>query len=148
SIVQSRDYVGLFGRTGKSAVIKNISVKGSIEGLNYTGGIVGYSEGILMSSYNQATVKGLNYTGGLIGQSTNLNEFVYNRGDVYGKDYVGGIIGHLDGLLHNSYQSGILYGQNHLGTLVGFLNSGAVENSYYDRLTLQSYAPFGTWKKP
>lgn len=104
-----RSYQGLFGKNAENAVIKNLTVEGSVKsvstGINaYTGGICGYNEGQITDCKNKANVvSDGDRTGGICGGSKgtgstevqilrceNLGNVSYENGT--GK-YKGGIAG-------------------------------------------------------
>lgn len=74
-------YVGLFGAIGAGAVIKDLTVTGTVIGLEYVGGIVGYADGAKPTSGKQGftisnctanvTVNGNFYVGGIVGRADN-----------------------------------------------------------------------------
>lgn len=74
-------YVGLFGAIGAGAVIKDLTVSGTVTGLEYVGGIVGYADGAKPTSGKQGftisnctanvTVNGNFYVGGIVGRADN-----------------------------------------------------------------------------
>lgn len=70
TIYQLQDHVGLFDYiSGSTPVIKNLSVRGSVTGGNYTGGIVGYgSKDILQNCSFKGKVVGYGYSGKLAGE--------------------------------------------------------------------------------
>lgn len=47
--------------------MKNVSVEGSIKGINFIGGILGRNYGIIENSYNLVYIIGINYIGGILG---------------------------------------------------------------------------------
>ena len=64
----NNDYVGLFGVVEK-ATIQDLTVKGSVTGGNYVGGIVGLvqTEATITNCTNECTVKATGYAGGIVG---------------------------------------------------------------------------------
>ncbi len=143
-----RDYVG--GLAGyNNGLIINCSVTGNslVKGGRYTGGLVGYTLGVIKKSYTNCRVEGSLESGGLVGRATNLNnqnvtliEECYTTGNIEG-DTVGGLIGYLDGAkLTNSFSIGNAYGHSYGGGLVYFSNNGEIENCY----TLSNTGIIGT----
>jgi hypothetical protein len=103
----TRNYVGLFGYVGKEGIIKNVgleNVKISSTG-DVVGGLIGDNEGTVSNSYSTGSVKGVNYVGGLIGYNyygTVSN--CYSTGSVNGYSFVGGLIGYnAGGTVSNSF---------------------------------------------
>ena len=76
-------YQGLFGYFG-IGTIENLSVKGSVAGYDYVGGVVGYmSSGAVTNVYNLANISGRNQIGGVIGRLDNGTvQKSYNAGDI------------------------------------------------------------------
>ena len=108
----SSSYIGLFGVTFSTAVIKNL-------------GLI------------NVTVDGRNYVGGLIGSGSGLIEQVFVQGDVdgilgdgpIGSFSVGGFVGEYSGIINNSYAKINVTGELNMGGMVGSL-SGTIKNSY------------------
>lgn len=96
-----------YAERGVPSIYSSFS-KGSVIGLNYTGGFVGhiYSQASIFDSQSSGNVSGNDYVGGFIGYvnaskstPTQDNPFIvlYNvssSGFVSGKDYVGGLVGY------------------------------------------------------
>ncbi|MFT0892709.1 beta strand repeat-containing protein [Pseudochelatococcus sp. G4_1912] len=155
----SQDYVGLFGMIGSSGTeLKNIGLVGgvvrgrnrtgslagyssdvsnsfstiAVEGNDYAGGLVGFTDGTIKNSYASGSVKGWNYVGGLLGQAGYRGIATsYAAGDVTGNDYVGGLVGNYSGSSssNNVYATGSVTGSKYVGGLVGYW--GGASNSYY-----------------
>jgi len=99
-------YVGLFGSIAESSVISNLKINNSqIFGKDYTGGIAGYSDGIIRNSgIGETTIlKGGSYTGGITGYSGNLVEKCFSNVDIQGKTVTGSLVGKNYGVLKGSY---------------------------------------------
>ena len=70
--------------------------KASIDGVDYTGGITGYSRGIVESCSNEGIIYGSgSYTSGIVAYNDGLIKDCFNAtsGYVNGKYYTGGIAG-------------------------------------------------------
>ncbi|MDX1809585.1 MAG: GLUG motif-containing protein [Sulfurospirillaceae bacterium] len=127
---------GLFGFTGIGSRIQNIGlVGGSVHGLDYIGGLVGYSyRSSIKNSYAMLNVIGREKVGGLVGLSSSTsitNSFA--TGNVSGTTSVGGLGGYVqDNVLNNTYATGKVSGTTYVGGLVGFANSSSnkIINSY------------------
>ena len=104
----SLSYVGLFGYTGTSAVIKRVGVDDSyFRGKQYVGGIAGYNTGKIENCYAFYII-------------------------AKGSSYVGGIAGYSSGTIQICYNSGVINGTNYVGALAGGKSSSAkINNSYY-----------------
>lgn len=99
-------YVGLFGSIAESSVISNLKINNSqIFGKDYTGGIAGYSDGIIRNSGvgETAILKGGSFTGGIAGYNGNLIEKCFSKVNIQGNTATGAIIGKNYGVLRNSY---------------------------------------------
>ncbi len=135
------DYQGLFGYL-ENSTISNLGVSGSVTGGNYTGGIVGYAIGsIVTCCYNNCDVTGTGeniglYVGGIIGYSYTSNVYsCYNRGEITGWSYVGGVAGHLYmySKLTDSYNTGEVYCTGWVGGISGAISSSTTVNyGYFD----------------
>ena len=117
-------FAGLLGVTGKTAVVKNVTLKfGDIEAINgtaYAGGIVSYNSGLVSKCTNHSSVsfssnfKG-GVSGGIVGENAGTVKGCRNSGSVSASAFYpahsGGIVG------WNS------------GTVIGCVNSGLVSAS-------------------
>lgn len=141
----TKDYVGLFGCTGRDAYITDVNLTNSyICGNNYVGSLIGAnyasnSNG-LFSSANSGDVVGNEYVGGLIGANINGSGDVReccNTGAVKGNRYVGGICGSFeedgyDGNLRiqNCCNTGTVIGNDYVGGLSGFIRNKGFKHCY------------------
>ncbi|MGJ0365378.1 beta strand repeat-containing protein [Aliarcobacter cryaerophilus] len=133
----TQNFVGLFGYIN-NATIKNIGLENvNITGGYYTGSLVGYSEGgIITNSYATGTVSGhssgVSYVGGLVGYNdggTISNS--YSSGSATGQSAVGGLVGYnAFGTISKSYATGSVSGTDTIGGLVGYNWYGTISNSY------------------
>ncbi len=132
----STDNVGLFGRTGSGAILKNISLENiNITGKNTVGGLVGHNNdgGNVFNSYATGYVAGDMAIGGLVGISFSSNiSNSFATGDVVGGiGEVGGLVGQsVYGDILNSYASSTVSGNDEVGGLVGDNAFGEIINSY------------------
>ena len=89
-------YVGLFGFTNSSTVIRNADLRATdIRGDAYVGSLVGATyRGAVFGSRAAGEVAGFDYAGGLVGASFNgLISASYSTASVSGDDHVGGLVG-------------------------------------------------------
>jgi len=96
----------------------------------YIGGMVGriYSvNGYIRNSSAHGAVSGVNYVGGLVGWSHVKTENSYATGNVTGTDNVGGLAGWGEDII-NSYATGNILGVNDVGGLAG--GGARIENSW------------------
>lgn len=144
---------GLFGYIN-GAIIKNLTVKGSITGGNNTGGITGTFAGAatIENCENYATVKGVNNVGGIAGNISTTTAKTINQcanfGEISGNNNVGGIVGYVyyKCLVSNSYNKvSVNASVSKAGGLVGSMeDSGAVLTNCYTTGTVsgkQKFAP-------
>lgn len=105
-ITSDGSYAGLFRYVQRGALVKNLTVKGTISpsgSSEYAGGIAGSNSGNITGCSFEGTVKGENYIGGVAG----LNEksgFISNcsaSGAITGGHYSGGIAGSSSGTIMN-----------------------------------------------
>jgi filamentous hemagglutinin family protein len=127
--------VGLIGKSGKGAVIRDVGlIGGSVSGAGYVGALVGLSGGTVSNSYATGSVAGTSYVvGGLVGQNNGAVSDSYATGRVAGSGtVVGGLVGqNNNGAVSNSYATGSVTGSSaEVGGLVGQNNIGAVSDSY------------------
>lgn len=145
---------GLFGCAGEGAVIKDLTVKGSVTSTaNATGGIVGYGRTNLTieNCVNYATVSGKQRAAGILGGYDATKGYTSvltvkncsNYGTITGSDSrCGGVIGGLlpstsdfTGYIYNCYNEGTVDAVAGNGGIVGFIKNGV--NSVQSSLTIE-----------
>lgn len=109
--------------------IGNCSVTGSVTGIDFVGGLLGYStqayDDIRLSS-TDCTVTGRDWVGGFIGQFTGMFaniSYCSSSGTVSGRDYVGGFAGatdHSQAFVKQSYSTADVTGNSSVGGFSGF----------------------------
>jgi hypothetical protein len=115
-------YQGFFGKTNYYSNINNLGLTLiNIIGQKYTGGIVGYNQGIISFCYTSGIVTGTEiFTGGITGISSNSISNCYNSGNITGVDSIGGITGRsISGTISNCYNTGLITGENYFGGITG-----------------------------
>jgi hypothetical protein len=125
--------VGLFGFTGEEAVIRDIKmVNVTVTGYYYTGGLVGYNNGVVTNSYSAGNVSGtVGMVGGLVGKNSGTASNSYSTASVSGVVNVGGLVGdNWDGTVGDSYATGTVSGTSCVGGLVAYSNRGTIIDSY------------------
>ncbi len=124
---------GLAGANYLGSSITNSYATGTVQGAQYTGGLVGYSRGNVTGSHATGDVNGTGYVGGLIGIVTEPTTNVttsYATGNVTSTgSNSGGFTGYNIGIVSLSYATGNTNGVNYTGGFAG-RNYGAVTNSY------------------
>jgi hypothetical protein len=97
---------------------------------SYTGGLLGYNnEGTVRMSHATGAVVGMEFVGGLIGYSYGTVERSYATGAVVGTESVGGLMGGSGGPASDSYAQGAVTGTDYVGGLFGF-DTAATTNCY------------------
>ncbi len=130
----AEDYVGLFGYTGAGSSISDLGlINLSVEGDDYTGGLVGRNLGIISRAFVVGQVTGDRRVGGVVGQNDSIIENLYARGIVSGDQGIGGVVGYnFEGMVEKSYAAAEVIGAGLLGGLVGINDFGSVSNSFCD----------------
>ena len=140
------DYWGLFGYAGNGSVIRNVTISGSIKGRTYTGGVAGYTNGVITGcAVNAAVTGGESYAGGIAGYAA-VNSEISNctvAGTVQGRYYAGGVAGRTDVSITDCTVNGTVKAlENYAGGIAGYAAgaeneisgcavSGTVEGRYY-----------------
>ncbi len=144
-------YVGLFGDTRNSAIIRNVGmVDVNITGRHNTGGLVGLNSGTISNSFTTGTVTGTGTgtgidtgeVGGLVGDNgsgkiTNSYSTATVKGTGTGANAtrgVGGLVGYNSGTISNTYSTGAVTGTRtgYVGGLVGENSGDGVTSSFWD----------------
>ena len=127
--------VGLFGYIAGDGAVHDLGVVNSyISGGSDVGGVVGYALATVSvtNCYNSATVIGVNYVGGVVGYSAGPIANCHNSGTVCGTGGIGaagGVVGRCYRTVTNCHNTGSVTGTGSLGGVVG-ANSGTVTNCY------------------
>jgi hypothetical protein len=135
---------GLVAVAENNTKITDSFVKGTVRGVNYSGGLVGYlNNSVIENSYTsgsvyQSKIDGITsiYVGGLVGY--NISGTIsksYSTANVFGSDnyLLGGLVGGNYGLIENCYATGKIEAplENSSGGLVGEnAVNGVINNSY------------------
>ncbi len=154
-----RGFIGYLGENGSVRDIGLLDVK--ISARYEVGGLVGWNNGEINTSFVTGTVEGDPSVGGLVGVNNGNLSNSYARVDVSGKSSVGGLVGwnYRRGTVINSYATGnvscnvnrsYVGGQvnetSSIGGLIG-VNYETVSNSFWDvNTTGQSSSAAGTGK--
>ncbi len=129
---------GLFGYT-INAVIRNLTVNGTISGESYVGGIVGYgSTTTIENCANYASVSGRGTNiGGIAGWfEKGTIQRCYNKGSISGGgsnySYLAGIVGNLrdQAVLQECYNTGSVNITGKAGGIAGIVYSATVKQAY------------------
>ena len=124
---------GLFGAVGLDGIVERVGlVDQYMNGIVYSGGVIGYNSGKVENCYNAGCVIGQTcYVGGVAGFNDGEISFSYNTGSVTGSNRVGGVIGENNyGNVHDIYNTGSVSGEEYVGGVIGYNSNGAVWNTY------------------
>lgn len=113
------DYSGLFGHIGRDGTVRSLTVKGSVSGDRYVGGIAGYNTGTVSDCENEAVIVGKSYVGGIVGSNSGTVTNCYNGSSVTGTEYTGGIAGDNTGVISSCINSGKVAATSYVGGVVG-----------------------------
>ena len=129
-ISRDADWIGLFGVVSSDAKISDLRVISfDVRGQRCAGGLIGYNEGTISTSYASGAVNGNELVGGLVGDNSGTIITSYASVAVNGYWYVGGLVGRNESTVSRSYASGTVSGVFHIGGLVGW-NEGTISASY------------------
>ncbi|MDP2834547.1 MAG: filamentous hemagglutinin N-terminal domain-containing protein [Pseudomonadota bacterium] len=123
--------VGLFKGIVPSGVVRDLGLTGvNITGGQFTGGLVGWSQGAISHVYVTGSVRGTHHVGGLAGYSKGFND-VYASASVSGIELVGGLVGaSWYGTFSNTYATGSVSGSEYVGGLIGGAWNTTITNAY------------------
>jgi hypothetical protein len=126
--------VGLFGYLASRGKVTQVGVENvNVTGYLGVGGLVGFNNGAVSSSYSSGNVTGNDYVGGLVGETMSGSTLsnCYSTGSVTGDGHVGGLVGFngYHGTVSNSHFTGSVTGSWYIGGLVGW-NYGTVSNCH------------------
>ncbi|MBB4126955.1 filamentous hemagglutinin family protein [Xanthomonas translucens] len=134
TISGANGYVGLFGTTSSTSVIRDLQLGNvAISGGYYVGGLVGYGQGTIKNVTVDGVVNGTSGgVGGLAGYSLGLIDNSVFNGNVNGQSAVGGLVGNNVGAtIRNSHSTGSVTGSGaNTGGLVGYNDGGTLANTY------------------
>lgn len=143
---ESYSYRGIFGRI-ENAVIKNIKIKkATINGGQYTGGLVGtsYNSQIMNCSLEDGKIDGGENSGGLVGglfNSTLKDSYaIANVTVTGGGTNFGGLVGSSSGsTISNTFFKGHVRNQYGAGGLVGYHHANSVIKESFAEATVELY---------
>ncbi|MCQ2582286.1 MAG: hypothetical protein MJ160_00120 [Treponema sp.] len=141
SVTSEVDSAGLISSIGDNSngqtVIKNLSVKGTVQGNDNVGGIIGTADKIVIidNCFNYAEISGSKTVGGIIGNCAVYNSVIsncINYGSIKGTGQgVGGIVGTVSSIfVLNSANFGDITGDDGVGGLVGNGSGLTLKNSF------------------
>lgn len=125
------DYQALFAKLAAGAVVKNVTVEGTVTGKKCVAGIAGYATDNVKieNCKNTASITGTKNVGGILGEAYNNEESISvgikncaNEGAVNGTgSAIGGIVGKMEGQnsIIDCYNRGNITGFNNYAGIVG-----------------------------
>jgi len=130
--------VGLFGVTGKRAIIMNIGVEAdTVIGSYSVGALAGRNDGHITGCYSSGIVKARrteSNAGGLTGVNAGTITKSFSTANVEGREAVGGLTGFLtaadSGKISESYALGDVSGTKSVGGLVGHIFGGKLRDCF------------------
>ena len=135
TVTTNDQFVGLFGYLNRAGMVKNVVMEGIQITSNHmfgcTGGVVGYSWGIIENCSVSGSVSGTDCVGGVVGsQKAGSIIGCSSSATVKGKHYVGGVAGEKWGTMTACYATGnvtleIASQKNNFGGGVVGLNGGS-----------------------
>ena len=137
TVTGTGNYTGGVGGVGgyQSTGSSSITVKGTVKGGNYTGGIYGYGVGLTSATFT-GQVTGSSYIGGLEGQgSGTFNSCIVNAPVKGTSQYTGGLVGYTASSLtvSNCKHEGKVEGASYTGGLVGYTKSNITASNSIHR---------------
>lgn len=129
NVIGEKAYVG--GLVGRGKAVVKCYAKGMVKSdSNYVGGLIGYTNEAITSSYHiDGDVSGLSYVGGLAGYAGTVSFSYHNEGNVKGYAYIGGLVGYGTTIKKAHAEGTVKSTSNYVGGLAG--SSGAIDSSYY-----------------
>jgi hypothetical protein len=143
----NNSYLGLFKTIGEDGIVKNLTIKGTVTGGTYLGGVAGQSYGTIENCRNEAVITGTGtamvHAGGIVGRLDGTILGCENTGSVGAQNYTGGIAGcaYAGALIEDSTNTGAITAvSSGCGGISGVLegsarvlnstNKGAVTGTY------------------
>ncbi|MBR6816823.1 MAG: hypothetical protein IKM60_04945 [Clostridia bacterium] len=119
--------LGLFGRIGESATVKNVTIADSyLHGYWRVGAIAGISDGTIQGCTNTSTINAANRIGGIVGDCSGTVSSCVNKGKITGR-FAGGVVGTAYGtLIDHCYNTGTI---NCYGDAAGIVNDARSNTS-------------------
>ena len=142
----TEDRVGLIGVLDDEGTVRNVSViDADITGNFYTGGLVGTSDGTVVSSSATGTVtSSSNNAGGLAGSNDGLLTESSAQVTVTGDAQIGGLVGLNAGTVRESYATGsVIASGDRVGGLVATNGDNATVSSSYATGTVTGNSKVG-----
>ncbi len=133
AVTTSTNNVGGLVSYLNGGTIANAYVTGTVRGLDFVGGLVGWANGTITNVYAASAVSGSSIVGGLVGsEAGGTIKNAYATGAVSGGSNVGGIAGQqTGGTINNVYATGAVSGTGiYVGSLVGIQASGTINIAY------------------
>ena len=126
---------GVVGQNLSGGIIEASDIRGTVNGVKYTGGIAGYNEGEIKNNAIDITVKCDNlYVGGIVGYNAGkVQDSVLTVNIIGNSTYVGGVAGKnlAGGIIEGTDIKGTVKGLKYAGGVVGY-NEGKINDSEVD----------------
>ena len=86
---------GICANNGGLGTIRNCAISGTVQGVQYAGGICGRNSGTIVNCYNEGNIIGNRCAGGIVGDNASIGKIQYccSVGKVSGGNSVGSIAG-------------------------------------------------------
>ncbi len=153
-ITSNNRYSGLIAYTTVDARLNNIALTNInlVTQSGYSGGLVGWNEGIITNSYSTGMIAGStnailgsSVLGGFVGWNEGIIANSYSEAITEGYSVIGGLVGYNNKTITNSYSTGAVTGTEILRGLVGYNSqTGIVTSSYWDIGTSGQNTNYGT----
>jgi probable HAF family extracellular repeat protein len=127
------EYLGLFGQLDPGAKVSNLGLEAVIVHgtVDCVGGLVGYNNGRINTSYSTGTISGQYGVGALVGYNSGSIVVSYSTAMANGRFDIGGLVGNNNGSIAASYSTGTVSGESRVGGLIGSNNTeGIITTSY------------------
>lgn len=120
----------LVGGVAAGATLSNIHVDGKVTGINFIGGISGYSEGEFANVSSNSIVIGEDRIGGITGENYGTVSIASFDGNVTGTiRSIGGVAGYNEGSISQASSEGTVTGTSFVGGVVGLNESNLTDSS-------------------
>ncbi len=141
----AQGYVGGLLGGGTNDTISACYTTGSVEGVQYVGGLVGYngSSSTISVSYSSDSVTTVNGNGGgLVGDNQAPITDCYSTGSVGSSANIGGLVGYNASTISYSYSTGNVTGYINKGGFAGY-NASTLTNCFWDTISSGSSTGIG-----
>jgi len=124
------DIGGIVGYNNRNGSLRRCSFDGTINTVDYAGGLAGVNWGTVEECYNAGAINSDFYAGGIVGTNYETVSNCYNIGAISGDYYSGGIVATNSGTVNLSYNIGSINSGYYKGGISG-KNSDIISSCYY-----------------